>query len=152
MLDYTIRKATLSDCQDLNNLLTKLIVDEKKYDKNINELCVVKRCYEDQILSDHVCTLICEKDNKIIAYIFGYIVNRGDAYLNDIAKIDALYVEEKYQNNGLATSLINEFKKWTKEKNIKYIELSVCNENINAVKLYQKTGFKNIKNIMNIEL
>ncbi len=41
-MNYTIRKAVLEDSADINNLLTLLIRDEKKYDFNINENCVVK--------------------------------------------------------------------------------------------------------------
>ena len=41
-MDLKITKSTYEDAKKVNKLLTKLIVDEKKYDENINENCVVK--------------------------------------------------------------------------------------------------------------
>lgn len=39
-----------------------------------------------------------------------------------------------------------------KLRNVKYIELKVCNENKKAISLYQKNKFKNTKSIMTVEL
>lgn len=147
-----IRKASQSDSKILNSFLTKLIQDEKKYDVNINENCVVTYLYENLILSDSNCILVAECENKIVGYLYGYIKENSDAYINPIAQLEAMFVEEEYRNNGIATMLIEVFKEWVKLKNVKYIELKVCNENKNAISLYQKNKFKNTKDIMTVEL
>ena len=40
-MQFIIEKASFNDAKKANDLLTKLIIDEKKYDKNINEKCIV---------------------------------------------------------------------------------------------------------------
>lgn len=40
-MNVLIKKATINDVDIANQYLTKLIRDEKQYDKNINENCVV---------------------------------------------------------------------------------------------------------------
>ena len=136
------------DCSKLNSLLTELIHDEKKYDNNINEKCVVKYYYESIVNKKDNCILVVEKDKEIIGYLYGFILNNGDAYTNKIVRLDALYVKSKYQGHGIGDNLINEFKKWVKQKNIKKIELCVCKKNEYAIKLYQKHGFNISKYIM----
>lgn len=37
--------------------------------------------------------------------------------------------------------LINEFKKWSKENNVKYIEVDAMKENIKVINLYKKNKF-----------
>lgn len=147
-----IRYATKNDSSIVNSFLTRLIRDEKKYDININEKCVVTCLYEKLVLSDNNCILVAEYEDRIIGYLYGYIEDIGDAYINSKAQLEAMFVDEKYRNIGIGTMLINDFKKWLKSKNVKYLELKVCNDNKSAIFLYNKSGFKNIKSIMMLEL
>ena len=54
-MKYIIKKATMNNIKKANELLTKLIIDEKKYDSNINEKCVVREFYEKIINDDNSC-------------------------------------------------------------------------------------------------
>lgn len=151
-MNLIISKSSYDDAKKTNDLLTKLIVDEKKYDKNINDKCVVKTLYENFYNNDDICLLIAKKNNKIVGYIYGYIQNNGDAKIDKVAVIDALFVKENARKSGIAQKLINEFKKWAYDLKIKYIELKVCKDNMNAINLYEKMGFVTNKLIMSMEL
>lgn len=143
-MKYTIEKATNGDVKDLNNFLTLLIHDEKKYDDNINSECVIKNMY--LIEMENNCFLIIKDENKNnCGYLFGFICNRGDAYIKKTAQLDAMYILEEHRNNGLSFLLMEEFKKWAKIKDVKIIQLSVCEKNNKALNLYEKYGFKIIK-------
>lgn len=151
-MDYKIRRANIEDAKSVNELLTLLIRDEKKYDININEECVIERLYEDIILNENSIVLIAEKNKKILGYLFGYIIENGNAYLEKSAKLEALYIDEKNRKNGIATSLIEKFKIWSKEKKVKYIEVQVLNNNANAYNLYKKEEFKEFKSTLLMDL
>lgn len=151
-MDYKIRKANIKDAKSVNELLTLLIRDEKKYDININEECTIERLYEDIIPNENSIVLIAEKDKKMLGYLFEYIIENGNAYLEKSAKLEALYIDEKYRKNGIAASLIEKFKIWSKEKKVKYIEVQVLNENVNAYNLYKKEEFKEFKSTLLMEL
>lgn len=151
-MNYTIRKAVLEDSADINNLLTLLIRDEKKYDSNINENCVVKRLYENIIPNNSNFVLVAESDNKIIGYLFGYIIDNGDAYLEKTSKLEAVYVIDEFRKKGVATSLIKEFKLWSLKNNVKYIEVQVLNDNTNAINLYNENGFKKFKSTLRTQI
>ena len=147
-MECNIRKASLSDAEKLNYLLTLLIRDEKQYDPNINENFVVDKFYEDIILKNDNVILVSVIDNNIVGYLYGYLLNEGDVCLNKTSKIDAIYVLDEYRHLGIGSSLINKFKNWSKENDAKYIEIQVFNDNISAFELYNKEGFKKLKSTM----
>lgn len=152
-MNYTIRKANINDSIKLNELLTKLIRDEKKYDNNINEEFIVNSFYENIIDKKNNYLLVGESSNKIVGYLYGYIIDDGDTVINRVAKINALYIEEEYRHLGIGSSLINEFKKIVQEENIKYIEVNVCNNNKEAISTYKNNNFNEIKAItMRLEI
>lgn len=136
-----IKKANQLNINEANKLLTKLIRDEKKYDPNINEKYVVKHYYENRPKNSVI--LFAYVDKKIAGYTYG-ILEDTQTYINKKLLIDALYVEEEFRNNGVATSLINAVEEWGKEQGAKVEELTVCKENEKAFNLYKKFGFDTI--------
>ena len=119
----TIRKAEYQDAKRLNFLLTLLIRDERQYNPEINEDFVVTNMYENYIDDDKRIILVAEEDDKIIGYLYGFIVLSDEVETGRIANLDALYVEEDYRKHGVAEKLIDQFKVW------------VLNNKINAVKV-----------------
>ena len=151
-MEYTIIKASAKeDAIKANVFLTKLIHDEKNYDKNINENCTINSFYEKIYKDDNNCLLLLKTKEKYIGYLYGYIIN-NNAYLKTVAQLDAIFIEKPYRGNGLSKKLINEFKKWSKEKHACFIELKVCNKNNVAMELYKNMDFKETKTIMTCSL
>lgn len=130
---------------EANKYLTKLIHDEKKYDENINEECVVKSLYDNFYINDGVCILLAKFEEQYVGYLFGTMMDIGDAYIKPQAKLDAMFVDEEYRENKIGKKLIDAFKLWAKQKGAKYIELTVCNGNDSAINLYKNNGFKDTK-------
>ncbi|HOZ88994.1 MAG TPA: GNAT family N-acetyltransferase, partial [Bacilli bacterium] len=143
-----ITKATNEDMSKANEFLTRLIQDEKKYDANVNEQCVISDYYEHVYSALDKCLLIAKADNQIIGYLYGYLIDNGNTVLELVARLDALFVEETNRGLGVGTKLITEFKKWAQESNCKYIEVGVYNSNIEAKSLYQNNGFLPVKTTM----
>lgn len=86
--------------------------------------------------------ILVARDNDIIlGYVYGFIQDNGNLFNNKMAKLDALFVKEQYRGNGIARSLIREFINWAREKEVAYVELTVCKDNTNAIDLYQNEGF-----------
>ncbi len=147
-----IRIAEPKDAERLNAFLTLLIRDEKQYDDGINENFVVTNMYENFIGDPKRIILVAEEDEKIIGYLYGFIIDSDEVETKKIAKLDALYVEENVRKKGIAESLINIFKDWVIDNNISKIEVNVCSDNYKAKSLYQKKGFKTTKETMSLEI
>ena len=147
-----IRKANYNDVKTLNNFLTLLIRDEKQYDSGINENFVVTNMYENYIEDSNKLIIVALENDNIVGYLYGIINSSDDTYKYIIAKLDALYVCDNYRNKGIATSLIEHFKKWAISKNAKKIEVNVWSNNIKAKRLYEKNDFKTTSETLTIDI
>ena len=124
-----------------DELLTKLIIDEKKYNSNISDDVNINNFYPNIYNKDNNKLFIAIDDNNIIGYIYIKLISTDGIDNNKELLIDALYVEEDYRNKGIATSLINKVKEYSINNNIKYISINVLDKNIKAKNLYNKLGF-----------
>lgn len=141
------RSANLNDSLQLDNLLTKLVEDEKiNCDKYIN-IGKINGLYQTLLINNNTHAFVCEENNKIVGYIYCYVNNES------IGILDALYIEEEYRGLGIATKLIELAINWLKdEKLVKLIEISVMDKNELAKKLYKKLGFQKFKETLRIEI
>ena len=134
-----IRISDEINANECDELLTKLIQDEKQYNAFINENFIVKDYFKN-VVKDEQNILLGYKENKeIVGYIYFKFVKDEEAfgYL-----IDGLYVEEEYRNKGIAKSLIEEGLRIIKEKDIDFIDINVMSKNETAVYLYKSFGFE----------
>ncbi len=94
---------------------------------------------------------VYEQDGKLTAFVTGRVM-KAEAYAQkkDIAYIISLYVKPKYRGKGIVTKLIQ---KITKEflKQVDEIRIDVFTSNAPAKKLYEKQGFKTIKQTMQLK-
>ena len=81
----------------------------------------------------NIYKLICV-DNNII----GCILTKE---YDDGVIIDELYLEDEFRGKGIGTSIIKQL-----EKDNSIIYLWVYKDNVNAINLYEKLGFKIIEN------
>ena len=140
MIERIMDDEEKANCCD--ELLTKLIQDERKYDENIDANFVVKNYFKNIIKNKENILLGYINKKRVIGYIFAKQIQKdgGKEYL-----IDGLYVDEKYRKNGIAKKLITEILNLLSKENIKYVNINVVYDNKIARLLYKKFGFKNFK-------
>lgn len=136
-----IRVTNEQMANECDSLLTKLIQSERKYDNNVKPTYIVKDWFKNKYQQNIL--YVASLDNNIIGYIYGYIENEAGEFVHEgVAKIDSLYVEEKYRSQGIASKLIDTFTNFCREKNVTILEISVYKNNENALNLYKKRGFE----------
>ena len=121
-----------------DELLTKLIQDERQYDSYINENFIVKDYFKN-IIKDKNNILLCYEENEnIVGYTYFKYQNNEDSigYL-----IDGLYVEEENRKRGIAKTLIKEGLKIISDYKIDFVDINVMYNNKIAIKLYESLGF-----------
>ncbi len=138
MIKRVLDLETANVCDEL---LTKLIQDERQYDESIDENFIVKDYFKN-VISNEDNILLCYIDENIVkGYI--YLKPTGDnkkGYL-----IDGLYVKEEYRNNGIGKALMSEAINSIKDKEVDYIDINVMNNNLNAIKLYKSLNFNEFR-------
>jgi ribosomal protein S18 acetylase RimI-like enzyme len=80
--------------------------------------------------------------SKNVGYV-SYETNKNEAYLNSIA------ILPKYQNKGIGTRAVSMINKILNKQGIRDAWLVVHPENLQAVRVYEKNGFKLQKKILN---
>jgi len=125
-----------------DGLLTKLIQDERQYNKFIDEKFIVKDYFKNVIKDDNNILLCYEEDNLVVGYVFlkQVVCDDVNGYL-----IDGLFVEKEYRNRGIATKLLKESLNIVKDKDICFVDVGAMAENKTSLNLYKSLGFKEFK-------
>lgn len=146
------RVTTEIEANECDKMLNELIIDEKKYNKFIEEDFKVKFYYKN-IMDKEENILLVDKENindeEIIrGYVFARPIRDDEieGYL-----INALYVKEEYRNMGIAKKLLNEVMNLVKEKNPKFIDINVMYDNDIAKKIYDELNFKPFRLTMRLD-
>lgn len=123
------------DADRCDELLTKLIQDERQYNDTIDDNYIVTNHFN-QMLDDENIIILAYYINNIIV---GYILIRRTS--NNTCLLDGLYVEKEYRNKGIGKSLLTEAISRIKNMNVKYVDINVMYNNIIAKHIYEKLGF-----------
>ncbi len=102
-----------------------------------------------EVSFDELSNFNIEYNNVFTKYIAYYIDNLVVGYLvyeklYDRVEIDYIYVLENNRNKKIGSSMMEYLINLCKNDNIDNITLEVNINNINAIKLYEKYGFKTI--------
>lgn len=142
-----IKTRELADKCD--ELLTKLILDERKYDESIDSDCEIKNYFNNYINDEDKILLGYLVNDSLVGYIYAY-----ETVSNNLKGlfIDGLYVESEYRNQGIAKQLINEVVLEAENREAKFIDIKVMNNNEIAKKLYNSLDFNVFKVMMRKEM
>lgn len=105
-----------------------------------NDINSLKEIFEeyknnyDPVISDFTKIYIYDVDNKIVGFLVFDIIYEK-------CEIIDIYVSEDYRKRNIAYELINEIEK---DFNIENITLEVSTDNIKAINLYKKLGFREV--------
>ena len=143
----------INDAKKCNELLTKLLISESKYDKNLRNDYIITNYFENKYQNEDNILLIAKQEEDVIGYAYCKINELpGGPIISKVTLLDGIYIEEKYRKQKIATKLINECKNWSTKIGATYFEIKVTKENINALKLYEQIGFKDFEHKMRIQL
>ena len=140
---YTIRKATLDDLGILLDFEQGLIKAERPMDPTIQEGEISYYDIGALIRADDTEVVVAEFDERIVAS--GYARIKDDRHYLKHDKqgyLGFMFVLEEHRGKGLNKLIIEELVKWCRDRAIYEIRLDVYEENIQAIKAYEKAGFK----------
>jgi len=146
-----IRTATINDIEQIVPLLIALDELHAKVYPTVFDESKIKEDIRQSFLLENINTpnnlfLIAELEKNIIGIVHCYIQETKNHPIKKdkkIAVLSDLYVDENYRNKGIAQKLINKALETIKEIWIvNDVVLNVFNENQEAIKLYEKSGFQ----------
>ncbi len=146
MIDKIKTKELADKCDEL---LTKLILDERQYDDSIDPDFKVSNYFNNFVNDEDKVLLGYLVDNTLVGYIYAY-----ETVSNNIKGlfIDGLYVETDFRNRGIAKELINEIVLEAENREAKFIDIKVMSKNDVAKHLYNSLEFNEFKVMLRKEI
>jgi len=150
-MEINIRKAALADAliltkmiKDFNRLEEEIEPIFKKLDnKKINDL---KKDIKRGIVGKQGEFILVAEGEKIWGFIFCETKKRPTIFkIKKIGFVKDLYIVPTHRKKGLGKRLVKEAEKRFKKKKLKYVGLTSLISNKNALKAYDKMGFKEYK-------
>ena len=147
-MKYTIREMTAQEYPLLNDFLYEAIFVPEGVEppsKSIITAPELQIYVKDFGTSKDDFSLVAEVENKIIGAVWVRIMN-DYGHIYDKTPSLAMSLYKKYRGQGIWSSLIKEMLSLLQAHGYKHVSLSVQKANY-ATKLYQKIGFRIIKEI-----
>jgi ribosomal-protein-alanine N-acetyltransferase len=91
-------------------------------------------------------SLVAKVNGEIVGFIIGMIYLERNSLTGHILTIDISLI---HRRKGIAQKLLQEIEKIFKEKGVKACRLEVREDNIAALRLYQKFGYKKVAKLKN---
>ena len=147
---YT-RKATLNDLTILLEFEQGIIAAERPFDPTLKEGKISYYNIEKMILSTDVEVVVAVLDGQIIGSGYARIEN-AKPYLNHnlYAYLGFMYTHPDYRGKGVNNQIVEALSNWVRSQGILEMRLDVYNDNLSAIRAYEKVGFK--KHLINMRI
>lgn len=145
MEKINIRKATLQDLKSIQILNDNLFdLEFNNFDDTIKRDWALEKEgkeYFEYMINNEI-VFVAQIEETIVGYLSGSICEQISYIKETFAELDNMCIDDEYRRFGIGTLLINEFKKYCKEKNIENIKVTASAKNNRAIQFYLKNGFE----------
>ncbi|WP_350287949.1 GNAT family N-acetyltransferase [uncultured Croceitalea sp.] len=143
MENLIIRDATIADLPELLEFEQELIKAERPFDTTIKNDPVSYYDIEAYIKNVDIKVIVAEHQNKIVSS--GYALKKEARHYLDhkyYGYLGFMYTTPSHRGNGINKLIVETLVHWCKSQNLQEIRLTVYDDNLPAVKAYEKVGFK----------
>jgi GNAT superfamily N-acetyltransferase len=145
MKNVKIRGASLGDLPTILKFEQGIIASERPFDPT---LLPGEFHYYDlsaRITDPEAAVIVAEDNGRLVAG-GSAIIKKGNPYntFKDYAFLGFMFVEPEYRGHGINRLIIEELVEWSHNKGLEEIRLQVYSENSQAIRAYEKVGFKRI--------
>ncbi len=142
MEEINIRTANLNDLHTLLRFEQGVINAERPFDSTLKNTNIQYYDIVEMITASHIELIVAEIEAEVIGSGYAriedsktYLQHQKHAYLG------FMYVEPKHRGKGINKKIIEALKQWALSQNITELRLDVYNNNLGAIKAYEKAGF-----------
>ncbi|MDB5137898.1 MAG: family N-acetyltransferase [Mucilaginibacter sp.] len=153
MEQIKIRKASLNDLDILLGFEKGVINTERPFDVTIQSGDIHYYDIAGMIRSPDVEVVVAESGSEIIGSGYARIEN-SKIYFNHQkhAYLGFMFVKPDYRGKGVNQKVIEALQQWAISRNVTEFRLEVYNDNLPAIKAYEKIGFAKLMIAMRMEL
>ncbi|MEM2912282.1 MAG: GNAT family N-acetyltransferase [Candidatus Bathyarchaeia archaeon] len=135
-VDDTVKQLWLSLAREMFKIEHFILPSEANADKWIKFI-------RDSLAGKKSFLFVAKRGNKPIGFAHGSVLREYPLEVSEFAgTINDLYVSPEFRGKGIGKKLVFESLNRLKAEGVKVVRLMVVIENMSAVKLYEKFGFK----------
>jgi len=151
MAEIILRPATLNDLDTLLSFEQGIITAERPFDPTLKPGHINYYDIAAMITAPDVEVVVACAGAEIIGSAYARI-ETSKIYLKHSrhAYLGFMFVKPKYRGQGINQLIINYLKGWAISNNITELRLEVYNDNLPAIKAYEKVGFQKLLILMRI--
>lgn len=151
MSSITIREARIEDLKTLLGFEQGVIEAEKPLDPFLKREKINYYNIEEMIASEKTHLTVAIIENEIVGSGYVRIENSRDYHKNSLhGYIGFIYVAPNHRGKRISNVVLKALKEWAKNKGLKELRLDVYNNNLAAIKSYERFGFN--KSLVNMRL
>lgn len=147
-----IRRATVDDLAVLQDLGTKLMQSDRRFDPLFNETWYeseeAKKYFLKRIRGGKLVCFVAEVNGVVAGYLTGSVEKTETWRPIKRTQLGNLYVLPDYRRHGIGHMLVAEFRKWSKRKGAQRIMLYVTAGNEEGLAFYESGGFIPVQHIV----
>jgi len=143
MTAFEIREANLDDLEQLRSFEQGIIRAERPFDPTIQADPVSYYDLKEMLLSADACIMVAIKNDMLVGSGFAqirtaqhFLTHKKYCYLG------FMYTVPAFRGKGINGGIVAALQKWAKERGLTEVRLTVYDDNIAAIKAYEKVGFK----------
>lgn len=153
MKGLLIRDAEERDLPLLKAFEQQLIIAERPFDPTIRQDPVSYYDLGEYIKAENVKIVVAELHGELVSSGYAY-AKTARTYLDheQYAYLGFMYTRPEYRGKGINRKIVEILKDWALEQGLLELRLTVYQENVPAIKAYEKAGFKGHINEMRLRL
>jgi ribosomal protein S18 acetylase RimI-like enzyme len=141
----SLRTANLDDLETLLQFEQGVVEAEKPLDPFLADRDICYYNIPELITAEHINFVVAIFNEEIVAC--GYVrIDNSKVYQKNLQHgyVGFLYVKPNFRGQKISTIILESLKEWATKKGLKELRLDVYNNNIAAIKPYEKFGFTKI--------
>ena len=145
MNKISLRTANLNDLETLLEFEQGVVIAEKPLDPFLGEGQLNYYNIPALISEKNIHFLVAVSNKEVVAC--GYIrIDNSKIYQKNPQHgyIGFMFVKPSFRGQKISKLILDSLKIWAKEKNLKELRLDVYNNNLGAIKVYERFGFTKI--------
>ncbi len=142
-MEIKIRPARTKEVELLKEMEQGVITAERPFDATLGADPIFYYDLEDLMRNPRALLLVATHNDRIVSCGYGLEKN-ARPYLDHktYAYLGFMFTLPEYRGKGLNGMILARLKDWATEMGLPEIRLTVYNENIAALRAYEKVGFK----------
>lgn len=140
-----IRLATQQDVPAIQKLNHDLFLSDNEHNHDLDcdwpYSVEGEKYFREAVTDEKYLSIVAEIDGVVVGYLNGYVKAPSTIYLGKRAEIDNMCVEERVRHKGVGRALIDEFKKWAKERGVERLIVEAFSGNSSAIEFYKQNDF-----------